>query len=370
MSGTPTSLALPPASSSQKIAIGGKQYIRSIVFKVLTPAKSYDLSELHIKFAVTSRVTGSPRTAFIRVYNLSDARVKELRATGPKPYGVETGVYTPLATPESATIILEAGYVQNVGGIFAGGLVQTRSGRESPTETYLDFFANDQDTFAGFGVINITIPAGTTDLQILNLVVQNLQQQNYPISVAYTPPDLGGNKKSIRAQTLSGKATDFLRIFASKCGCTWHIISVPSPNGFVSKIYLVPYTGTLPNEVVILSSGKNGDPSKGTGLVGYPQQTENGINARCLLNPILFPSGKVQIDQEEIQAAAQSSALGALGNGQWISKSNTYKIIHLVHRGDTRGQEWYSDLIGIDVDRAALPGGDVVNMDVQPTPGT
>ena len=90
----------------------------------------------------------------------------------------------------------------------------------------------------------------------------------------------------------------------------------------------------------------------------------------CLLNPILFPSGKVQIDQEEIQAAAQSSALGALGNGQWISKSNTYKIIHLVHRGDTRGQEWYSDLIGIDVDRAALPGGDVVNMDVQPTPGT
>ena len=73
------------------------------------------------------------------------------------------------------------------------------------------------------------------------------------------------------------------------------------------------------------------------GLIGTPEQTEDGIKARCLLNPLLNLNKLVHIDNDNVQQVKD-------GSGLW---TGVYKIIAIKHTGDTRGQDWYTDFTGI-----------------------
>ncbi len=111
----------------------------------------------------------------------------------------------------------------------------------------------------------------------------------------------------------------------------------------------MPKTGVLPNQAVVLNSK--------TGLVGQPEQTNDGIKARCLLNPMLKIGGKVQINEKDVAQAklADTSKDAQANKPADIAADGFYRLLVVEHSGDTRGNDWYSDLVCLDIDATQPP---------------
>lgn len=87
-----------------------------------------------------------------------------------------------------------------------------------------------------------------------------------------------------------------------------------------------------------------------TGMIRRPEQTEDGIIVRSLINPALSIHSKVQINQSSIQRAdpeygsltsdvsARNRNLALTGT---ISSDGTYLVYFIERVGDTRSVEWY-----------------------------
>ena len=119
---------------------------------------------------------------------------------------------------------------------------------------------------------------------------------------------------------------------------------------------MIPLDGYLPTEAVVLNSS--------SGMIGFPEQTDQGIKVRCLLNPKLKIGTRAQIDNKSInQTIAQASNAIPVGQLPFdqragltlladVSNDGEYFIYVVEHAGNTRGQEWYSDLICLAIDRS------------------
>jgi hypothetical protein len=88
-------------------------------------------------------------------------------------------------------------------------------------------------------------------------------------------------------------------------------------------------------------------PGKG-GIIGVPQQTQDGVNFTCLLNPLIgiFKNPfLIKIDNSFIrQTAVQYGDKGF----SMLDQDGMYKVIGVNHVGDTRGKDWYSHVIGVN----------------------
>jgi hypothetical protein len=80
-----------------------------------------------------------------------------------------------------------------------------------------------------------------------------------------------------------------------------------------------------------------------TGLIGTPAQTTDGVKFTILLNPSIHITTMIQIKNSEVieQTQLPGQAQRPLDE-DWM-----YQCIELTHRGDTRGNAWYTDIIGV-----------------------
>lgn len=293
------------------------QYLRSCKLIVSTAGgDGLDLSNLHIKFAVKKADAQTPNTAEIRVYNVSESTVARIRK-------------------EFARVILQAGYESNFGVIFDGNIKQVRFGRENGTDTYIDIAAGDGDDAYNFAVVNTTLAAGAK--QSDQIAAAGAQMSGRGIKTGYIA-DTGGQRLA-RGKVMYGMARDYMRQSAEASDTSWSIQD--------GKLQFVSATGVLPGQAIVLNSK--------TGLVGQPEQTNDGIKARCLLNPTLKIGGIVQINEKDVaEAKLQDTTKDAQVNRPAdIAADGSYRLLVVEHTGDTRGNDWYSDLICLDVDATA-----------------
>ncbi len=299
-----------------------RQYLRKVEL-ILADAtgKGLDFSQLRIKFHIAKDDAQTPNKARITIYGVNDetaARVKK----------------------EFVDISLQAGYQENYGVIFRGNIIEVRSGRENGVDTYVEISAGDGDKDYVYGVVNKTLAAGATPNAIASAAM---------VSRPGYIPDLGGVKLP-RGKVLYGMKRDVLRSVAQSTGTTW---SVQDGN-----TQFIPLTQVLPGEAVILNSQ--------TGLVGTPEQTVEGIKADALLNPLVKIGGRVIINEKDI-ASIKLKTLDRIQKkedaGKTVDKQpakiaadGQYRVIKIIHEGDTRGQEWYSRLVCLDVDASAPAG--------------
>jgi hypothetical protein len=124
------------------------------------------------------------------------------------------------------------------------------------------------------------------------------------------------------------------------------------------KLHILPRTAYRRGEIVVINSG--------TGMVGVPEVTTDGINLQCLLNPNLYVKGRVKLDNRSFndyyvpggnllagtgrlagQPGAQtgSAKVGMAAFMAPITEDGVYCIQSIDHSGDTRGQAWYSHLM-------------------------
>lgn len=298
------------------------QFLRACKLIVSTAGgDGLDLSALHVKFSIRKMDVQTPNTAEIRVYNVAETTVARVRK-------------------EFSRVIIQAGYESNFGVVFDGNIKQVRVGRENGTDTYIDIAAGDGDDAYNFAVVSATLAAGASQADQIDAASAPMEARGVrhghigEISAAKLP----------RGKVMYGMSRDYLRQSAEATDTSWSIQD--------GKLQFIPLTGVLPGQAVVLSSQ--------SGLIGRPEQQIDGIKARCLLNPLLRIGAKVQIAERDIEQAKIStgrlvgtSVDSTLNRPASIAADGIYRLLVVEHTGDTRGNDWYSDIICLDVDATA-----------------
>lgn len=310
-------------------AIPNQLFGRKASLLVTQTEQALDLSQMHFTFNTKQEDEESPNNCSVRVYNLSSDTVVRIQG-------------------EFNKIVLQAGYeAAPFGVIFQGNIKQFRVGKESPTVTYLDILAADGDSAYNFSMLNRTLAAGSDPNQRVAAVIDAMK----PHGVDQGQVQLPGTGGILpRGKVLWGLARDALRQQAVTHGCTWNIDD--------GKVNVTPLDGYLPGEAVVLNAQ--------TGLIGRPEQTQEGVRARCLLNPRIRTGALVKIDNQSINRTQQQGDFAKPGFQLAYDKyvglqmfadvtaDGLYRCYVAEHRGDTRGQEWYTDLILLAVDPVTL----------------
>ncbi|WP_025138077.1 hypothetical protein [Achromobacter sp. DH1f] len=266
-----------------------------------------DVSALRIRFAVSRGDIRTPHRASIRVNNLSSQTALRVR-------------------DEFTRVQLQAGYPGTLSTIFSGDIVQKRLGREDALNTYLDLAAVDGDKAYNFGVINTTLAAGWTFQDMYEAILKALKP--YGISPGFAPefPSTAGP----RGKPMFGMVRDHLQGLAQALNSSWYVQD--------GKLNIVPLYGYIDGEATVLTSK--------TGMVGMPQKNLNGgISVRCLLNPSIAPGRLIQLDNASIQDAVISVDYTAVNFVPQTDADGFYRVLAVNHIGDTRGQEWYSEIV-------------------------
>jgi hypothetical protein len=308
------------------------QWIRKIGLLLSNANEVLDLSEFRIKFSIQNADVESPNSCAIRVYNLSKKTLQSL-----KKY-------------EFQDITLNAGYqTGNYGAIFKGSIKQFKIGKENATDTYLDILCADGDTGYNQGFLCETVAAGATPAQLAARCAGSMPKVGLDIGSLTIDKQ---HVPNIRGVVLFGMARARLRGIANTLDSSWSI-----QNG---KVTLIQNTGYLEGEAVVINTA--------TGMVGIPEQTDSGIKVKCLLNSRLRIGGLVQLNESEIVQLMQANPnAAAIPYNQWagiqynaaLSPDGFYRAFAVEHSGDTRGQEWYSEIICLAVDRTAVKNNSV-----------
>jgi hypothetical protein len=284
-----------------------QQYLRRVSLIVGDSAgNGLDLSDLHIRFSVWSATVQTPKHANIRIYNVSDATANTIRN-------------------EFTAVFLQAGYDGSYGQIFGGTIKQMRKGRESATDTFVDILAADSDEAYNWAVVNTTLAAGWTQTDYHKALLQTMA--SYGVKAGYTPEF--SDKALPRGKVLFGMTRDNMRALAGAAGSQWTVQD--------GQLHIVPTDAVMPGDAIVLTAQ--------TGMIGIPTQTVDGIVVRSLLNPNIQPGRRLQLDNASIQQAQFGADYTAINNYPSLDADGFYKVYAVSQTGDTRGTNFYSEMI-------------------------
>jgi hypothetical protein len=289
-----------------------------------------DLSNLQFTFIVKRGDTQTPNTAHIMVYNVS-RETEQMLAGAP--------------TSEFQNVTLIAGYQSNYGIIFSGNIRYVRTGHENTTDSFIEIVAADGDSAYNFAIVNTTLAAGSTPAQQIAVCQQAFAQVNPTVNGGYVSGSLPGSALP-RGKVLFGMARDHMRTIANTTQSSWSIQD--------GALQVVQQLDALPNTAVEVNSA--------TGMIGFPQKTIQGLQVRVLLNPSIKIGALIKINNADINTFAyqvdyaSSPGTGAFPSSDAFDKlfqqlrtdaDGIYQVLWTEHFGDTRGNDWYSDIIAI-----------------------
>lgn len=313
---------------------GARQWLRYFRLLVQTEAggdEAIDLSDFRVKFHISQALTGRPCTAEITIYNVSEATANRIKAPA-----------SGRSDPMKPKVVIEAGYQGKHSVIFKGDLWWKSTGRESETDTYLSLIAATGDRAHQYATVNQSLPAGASQKDELEAVIKALSAEG--VGAADTPALAEGRLP--RGKVLYGMARDALQAVADTNGLRW---------GYTDRgVKMVPKEGEIPEEssrVVALNAA--------TGLLDRPELTVDGLKVRALLNPDLEVGRIIQVEQGSVQTPSYSTEYAAGQNAQdaatgaSASADGLYVVYSREYLGDTRGDEWYSDLVCYGYNSAA-----------------
>ena len=126
----------------------------------------------------------------------------------------------------------------------------------------------------------------------------------------------------IRGKVLFGKAANYVKKLAESVQSQLFV-----EDGKVNIVAAKDYDGKT---AVVLNSD--------TGLVGTPNQTDDGVSFTCLINPSTKLNTLVNIDANQVAQKKISSGETAF---QEVNADGIYRVVKIVYEGDTHGTPWY-----------------------------
>lgn len=261
---------------------------------------------LRVSFRIEKKLLSVFQFAEVTIYNLSS--------------NTETDIFK-----NGRYITLEAGYEDgSYGVIFKGPIRQQIRGKEDAVTYFLKLYCVDGDDLLNLGFCNLVLSANQDQRTIINQIARN---STVPFDIAFQ----GDNQEvqtSVRGKVVFGPPLDALRSVSKDINANFY---VDGGQGKVSKIEQGP-----PPIVPELNAS--------TGLIGMPQQADQGIMFRTLLIPEIVIDSWVHINNQLI---IQQEIPFPEGLQVLLDMDGLYRVFEIVYTGDTRGNDWYMDCVGI-----------------------
>jgi len=265
-----------------------------------------DVSDLRVTFNINKSYQ-MPNYADITIYNLAPLTEQQIIQQGTR-------------------VIVEAGYEDGeYGKIFDGDIIQPIWDRRNVVDYTLELRCVDGDVINNNNFVAFTFAAQKDQR---TLVYEMARQSRKSFEVDYVTDFLSSNK-AVRGQTYFGQPSDYL-----------HEIAIANDADFGTldgKANIGRPTDDSPTEAVLINPQN--------GLVGTPEQTQDGVAFRCLLNPSIkfsYPAMLVKLDMKLIRQKKISIGQNLPSR---LDADGQYKVISVTYIGDTRRNEWYCDVI-------------------------
>jgi hypothetical protein len=299
--------------------MGTRQWLRAYELVIgASGGSGIKTGELRVAFSVKKGDSESPNESTIRVWNLSDDTLQR-------------------AKKEFDRVILHAGYLENYGLVYSGNIIGKRILRENGTDTILELSCGDGDAAYNGAVLNKTLSAGARPADVIGEVQNSFSE--FGVQPGEMQPS--GGQALPRGKVMFGMSRKYAREAAYTSGSSWSIQD--------GKMIVVKNDGYLSGEAVILTSS--------TGLVGSPEQTNEGVRLKCLLNPGIKVNGLVKIDNGSVQEAKKETGKDAKPPAA-LNSDGLYRVLQAAYIGDTRGNDWHCDLICVSMDASASKTSD------------
>jgi hypothetical protein len=239
---------------------------------------------------------------------------------------LEQDLFLSSAEKDALRIVVSAGYKETQDVIFDGVVMQPMFDRENVTDFKTTFHCVD-GPLVGSNFISLTL--AKTAKQI-DQIRQMAKSSHNTFKVDYITPNL--NTTSLpRGKTFFGEVRDYLRGISKTNDTSWFV-----EDGNLNIVH--------PEDIPADQALKVGPNN---GLIGVPQQTQDGVAFRMLLNPLIKlkkVAMNVQLDLEVIrQVKLQYGQRQTL-----LDQDGLYKVAGVRHIGDTRGNEWYTDVTAVN----------------------
>lgn len=273
----------------------------------------YEDQSLHVTFKIEKFGWKTPNFSEIVVYNLNPQDENMVIRTGSR-------------------ILVEAGYVNgNYGVIYDGSIFQPMWEREDNVTTKVTFMCIDaMDILYKNHVAAVFGPLKHQKDCVLAMAAEARR----PFKIAKIS-DYMGNAQLARGKVFFDSPAYYMRKYAQQYGTVMSAID--------RKVYIDrpqdPIPANLVDQALVLSPGSGG-------LVGTPQQTQDGITFTCLLNPrikVFKPEPMlVKIDNKIIRQMTIPYDTPGFSR---LSQDGAYRVIGISHSGDTRGNDWYTTVV-------------------------
>lgn len=202
---------------------------------------------LTMSFDLTKTITAEPNEATISIINLSQSTRNLITE---KKYN---------------RILLNAGYQADIRTLFIGYIDEVENRKEgTDTTTILDCTDGSEDYRKSRTAV--TMKKGQTDKEVVSEILKNMPNTTAGIQEYKKTPKLP------RGKTIIGNSRDALKAVAKNQGANWSIQD--------GKLLLLPETHALANNEGFVIE-------EGSGMIGSPQKTSDGLEVRCYLNNIM-----------------------------------------------------------------------------------
>lgn len=261
-----------------------KQFGRQWKLDISNDQETLSIEQLRVAFEIDKTINEKPNPAKIQIWNLNRNHINRLLSQDYKK------------------VALSVGY-NELRQIYSGDIIKTRIFRQG-----MDFILSIEcaDGYLAYtqARAKTTLKSGATDKQI----VEELQKTMPKVQAGSI--DIPNQRKLPRGRVLNGNSRDILTKIARNNNADWSIQD--------SALIFLPKDKVLSDDAVVISQD--------TGMINAPEQTDEGLELTCLLNPALQIGGLVKVE-----------SIIDYFNGE-------YKIIKLAHSGDGIGGDWHSKM--------------------------
>lgn len=231
---------------------------------------------------------------------------------------------------EGTRVIVQAGYdIPGIyGKIFDGQVFQPMIDRENVVDFKTTLHCMDGLGTWTADISNVTLQSGYNYRQMIAAMAANAMK---PIPLGTLTENLD-QKNAPRGMSIFGDPKEYLRQMAQDNNALFWMGD--------GQLNVAKLDDEYAQEAIVIGPK--------TGLIGTPQQWQYGVNFRCLLNPqiaITSPLTVVKIDESIIR---QMKVMP----GQFLTPLDqdlTFKVVGVSYVGDTRGNDWYVDVTGVNL---------------------
>ena len=289
--------------------MGGQLFNRITVVTVGTSSTTgLSFQGLRTQFRLEKNNQPDPNDGEITVWNLSPSTRKLIQAQANQPGGVPLILKAGYGTADNAQILF-------YGDILPYGIAVARNGPDWLTTFRI---GDGLSSYRGDRVALAQFPPNSSVSTVVTGLIKQLSSDK--INFSNVLSSIGG--------LLTGKPQTYPKGTVVHGGVLQEVNKILKGHGIVctcqnGTLVVAPIGGTA------AVTGTVPSLSSSTGLIGSPEPSkDNFIKFKCLLRPEILPFGKVFV---------------TYGTPPVQLTVTAHKVLHT---GDTRGQEWYTDVEG------------------------